>query len=233
MKKYFLHNGTEQQGPFDTLDLKAKAIKQETPIWYEGLSEWTTAGKVDELKELFSQSTPPPFEKKTAPPLNKPQTSQTTSIKKKNTLGVILTSIGVIGAIILIVIFASNSSNGGGGGAATTDETTYRQKVMTVEEIERSQPTKFLTATGTYRQNFWGDKFKVDCEITNKATVAAFKDAVVEVTYYSKTKTVLGSNKYTIYESFPPHSTKTVKLKIDNYKDVNSIGWDVISALPN
>jgi len=103
---------------------------------------------------------------------------------------------------------------------------------MTVEEIEKSAPTQFLSATGNYRENFWGDKFKIDCEITNKATVATYKDAVIKITYYSKTKTVLGSSKHIIYESFPPHSTKTVKLKVDNYSNVSSIGWDVIKAVP-
>ena len=88
---------------------------------------------------------------------------------------------------------------------------------MSVEEMEKADPTRFLSADGTYSQNFFGTKFKVDCEITNTATVASYKDVVVRVTYYAKTKTVLGTNDYTIYEVFPPTSKKTVKLKIDNF----------------
>ncbi|MDD4236717.1 MAG: hypothetical protein PHF99_11945 [Bacteroidales bacterium] len=148
--------------------------------------------------------------------------------KKKNRTGKII----LIIAIVLIGIFAAiaiiSNINQNGSGHNSGDN--YQEKVMTVEETERSQPTKFLSATGTYRENFWGDKFKVDCKITNKATVATYKDAVVRVTYYTKTKTVLGSNDYTIYETFPPNSTKTVEIQIENYKNVNSIGWDVISA---
>lgn len=138
----------------------------------------------------------------------------------------------LIVAIVLIGIFAAlaliNNINQSGNSYDSGDS--YQEKVMTVEEIERSQPVNFLSADGTYRENFWGNKFKVSCKITNKATVATYKDAVVRVTYYTKTKTVLGSNDYTVYETFPPNSTKTVELKIDNYRDVNSIGWDVISA---
>ncbi|MBA3664437.1 MAG: DUF4339 domain-containing protein [Bacteroidetes bacterium] len=59
MKKYYLHEENGQTGPFDIADLKAKNIQKDTSLWYEGLTEWTEAGKVDELKELFSQSTPP------------------------------------------------------------------------------------------------------------------------------------------------------------------------------
>ena len=109
----------------------------------------------------------------------------------------------------------------------------YQEKVQSVEEIERSQPTNFLDASGTYNPTLFGNKIKVHGIIKNTATVATFKDAVVKVTYYSKTKTVLGSNKYTIYDFFPPHSEKNFELKIETYQDVSTIGWDVISAIPN
>lgn len=127
----------------------------------------------------------------------------------------------------------TSCGHSGGSSSDTSSSGSYQEKVMSVEEIERSQPTTFLTADGTYNENFWGDKLKVHGKITNSATVASYKDAVVRVTYYSKTKTELGSKEYTIYEVFSPHSTKTFELKIDNYKDVNSIGWDVISAVAN
>jgi hypothetical protein len=241
MKKYYLHNGTEQQGPFDIEDLKAKLINKDTPIWYDGLSDWTTADKIDELKDLFK--TPPPFTtKQTPPPINKQtaqtETKQTTTPtiepKKKSNVGKTV-AIVVIVVIVLIVIVGGlaifdNMSSGSGYG---TGGDTYQEKVMTIEEIERATPTDFLSASGTYKENFWGDKFKVNVVITNKATVATYKDAVVRITYYSKTKTALGSKDYTIYETFPPNSTKTVELKIDNYKDVSSLGWDVIQATAN
>ena len=120
-----------------------------------------------------------------------------------------------------------------GNGSATTVSQTYQEKVMTVEEIERSQPTNFLTAEGNYNENFWGDKIKVHGVIKNKATVATYKDAVVRITYYSKTKTEIGSKDYTIYDIFPPHSEVKFELKINNYKDVKTIGWEVIQATAN
>jgi hypothetical protein len=60
-----------------------------------------------------------------------------------------------------------------------------------------------------------------------------YKDVVIRVTFYSKTETSLGSKEYTIYETFPPNNTKKVSLKIDNYKDVNSLGWEVVDATPH
>ena len=46
MKKYFLHDGSQQAGPFDIEDLSKKHLTKDTPIWYEGLGEWTTIGKL-------------------------------------------------------------------------------------------------------------------------------------------------------------------------------------------
>jgi hypothetical protein len=236
MKNFYIHNGTEQQGPFDLGTLRSKNITRDTPIWYEGLSAWTTAGEIDELKEMFNEAIPPPFaEKHTPPPIDKQATrkemkkevSQTVA-PKKNRIGRTV----VIILVVLIVIFGGlvafdNISKDTGKG---TGDDTYQEKVMTVEEIERSRPTHFLTADGDYNDNFWGNKIKVHGVIKNAATVATYKDAVVRVTYYSKTKTELGSNEYTIYESFPPHSQVKFELKIDKIKDVETIGWKVIEA---
>ena len=64
MRKYFIHNGETENGPFDIEQLKTMQIKSETPIWYEGLQSWTIAGNVEELKSIIiSTSTPPKFEK--------------------------------------------------------------------------------------------------------------------------------------------------------------------------
>lgn len=173
---------------------------------------------------IFSTSQTTTQEKTTSPlPKTPPQTEIP---KKKSDIGKTI----IIIAIVLLVVVGGLAILNNSGGYGTGDS--YQEKVMTIEEIERSQPTNFLSADGTYRENFWGDKIKVNCVITNRATVATYKDAVVRITYYTKTKTELGSKEYSVYEVFPPNSTKTVELKIDNYKDVNSIGWEVISASP-
>lgn len=236
MKKYFLHNGTEQQGPFDLEDLKTKSIKKDTSVWHEGLTDWTPADKIDELKTILTTSTPPPFnsEKTTPPPITKTNTQQESDAKKQKNRSSfsiwrtlqILAGLFLSGIVVLNIISYIERSN-------TTSSDTYEQKVMTIEEIERATPTNFLSATGKYKENFWGNKINIECVITNKATVASYKDAVVRVTYYSKTETALATKDLTVYELFPPSSTKTIELKVDNYEDVNSIGWELVDATAN
>jgi hypothetical protein len=117
------------------------------------------------------------------------------------------------------------------GNLNSSNSESYFEKKKTVEQIENSEPLSFLTTDGNYSESFWGTKIKVYGKITNKATVATFKDVTIRITYYTKTKTVLRSKDYTIYELFPPNSVKSFELRIENYKNTNSIDWDVIKAL--
>jgi len=64
MKKYFLHNGKTQEGPFSVDDLRRKGVTNKTMIWFDGIKDWTEAQHILELKEFLTIS-PPPFKKST------------------------------------------------------------------------------------------------------------------------------------------------------------------------
>ena len=67
MKKFFIHNGVKEDGPFTLDELSLKHINANTPIWYDGLENWTIAKNVQELQPLLvKNSTPPPFRGSTA-----------------------------------------------------------------------------------------------------------------------------------------------------------------------
>lgn len=230
MKKYYLHNGTEQVGPFSIEELMVKNIKKDTEVWHEGISDWKTAENIDELKELFKLTSPPPIKKKETsklPPINKPKQEKSSESNKTSTSW---KSVFLKTAFTCAIIFGAMAIYGEMKNGNNSSDDSYYEKVMSIEEMEQSQPTVFLNADGNYNKTFWGDKIKVNGKITSSATVATFKDAIVRVTYYSKTMTVLGSNDYTIYEIFPPNSVNNFELKIKNYKDVDTIGWDVLNA---
>ncbi len=223
MKKYYLHDGSNQLGPFDIDDLKNRNVIKSTPVWYEGLSDWTTADQIEALRDIFSKATPPPFS-------SAPSVPTQVMPKKKNSVGTFLQLLGVAGAILIVTMVVKANMGDGDNVQPETVTQTNEEKVMTVEEIERSEPTKFLTAEGKYNENFWGDKIRLRGIIRSTATVASFKDVVLRVTYLTKTKTKLGSNDHNIYDNFPPHSEVKFDLKVDNYKDVNSIECDVVQA---
>lgn len=59
MKKYYLHIGTENSGPFDLEELKIKRITKKTPVWFEGLENWKFAEEIEELQSVFVVIPPP------------------------------------------------------------------------------------------------------------------------------------------------------------------------------
>ena len=140
---------------------------------------------------------------------------------------------------ILILVGACNGNEGGhkqtkkNTKCDTDSAETYQQKVQSIKQTELSQPTNFLKASGTYNQTLFGNSIKLHGIITNIANVANFKDVVIKVTFYSKTKAFLGNNNYVVHDFFPPHSEKPFELKIDKLDDTNTIEWVVVKATPN
>jgi hypothetical protein len=223
MKKYYLHNGTEQDGPFDISGLKSKRITAKTEVWYEGISDWTNADQIDELKGLISKTTPPPIPSKSTSNKQKEK-----PIPKKSGLGKILSQLAlisacVIGVFMIINIVMNSNSNG----------SNYNEQKMTIEQTEKSVPLRFLSVEGNYNESFWGTKFKLKGKVTNRATVASYKDLIMRITYYSKTNSVIGSKDYTIYQIFQPNIVTSFKLDVENYKDVESIELDIVGAIAN
>jgi hypothetical protein len=54
VQKYFYKTSTSQFGPVSLDELKTKSITADTPIWYDPLPKWTTAGQVNELKPIIT-----------------------------------------------------------------------------------------------------------------------------------------------------------------------------------
>jgi hypothetical protein len=238
MKVYYLHSGLEQQGPFDIEELKAKHITENTPVWFDGLPDWTNASEIDELKFLFPQKGPPPFNanKTTPPPVQNVQSTraptQQQPVIRKGHDGLIITIIILALVIVGGGFYLANRKSADLNSEPVVAEETYQEKVLTVKEIESSKPKRFLKAGGDYDRNIWGNKLKIHGILRNTATVTTYKDVIVRVIFYSKTKSELGKMDHKISEISAPRSETDFEMKIENYKDVDSIGWLVISALP-
>lgn len=67
-----------------------------------------------------------------------------------------------------------------------SSSSTYQESIMTIQEIEAASPLNYLQADGTYRENFIGDKIKIDGSIANTATVTTYKDVSVRVNFIVK-----------------------------------------------
>lgn len=224
MNNYYLHNGTDTIGPFDLEALKEKKITKDTSVWCEGMKDWMDAGEVEALKSILFV-VPPPIKKI----VEKPETfsKQETRPEKKKTNWLrwvgILALISILGIVAIGVIGSILYST-------TATAPSYEESIMTIAETEAAYPVNYLSAGGKYHETFLGDKIKIEGVIVNKATVTTYKDVVIEVTFYSKTDTPINTENYTIYEFYTPTSRKEFKLKVTNYSNIKSIGWEVVGA---
>lgn len=214
MNKYYLHNGSENIGPFDIEELKQHNVTPTTQVWCEGMEDWKNAGTIEELKKLFPLQPPPLRNEKNKVDKNIKSTSKNRTFK---VLAIIILSIIFLLIIINVI-------------ARQTPSPTYHESVMTIEEIEAQSPLNYLNASGKYNENFFGDAIKIDGTVSNNASMTTYKDITIRVYYYSKTKALITSEDYILYEFYPPNTTSNFKLKVKNYSNVNTVGWEVVNA---
>ena len=149
-------------------------------------------------------------------------TPQKKSSSSKIALTVVIVLVCLVGGFALLNQMNISTSSTGGS---------YQEKVMTVEEIEKADPTRFLDASGSWSENFWGNKYTINGTVTNSATVANYKDVVINVTFYTKTKTEISTKQYVLDEFVPAHSTKKFEWKLERPNGAEGLGWDVVSAV--
>ena len=52
-KIYVLKQGKFMYGPLTYLQIKAKGLRENDQIWYEGMSDWLPANALNDFKELI------------------------------------------------------------------------------------------------------------------------------------------------------------------------------------
>lgn len=110
------------------------------------------------------------------------------------------------------------------------EEPTYNETKSTLENQERANPLDFLSTNGTYRDQVLGTKKVLEGTISNAATIVTYKDVVLEVTYYSKTNSIIGTETLTLYDYFPPRKKKSFTAKTKAPDKTASIGWEITYA---
>lgn len=56
--KFFIVENNQQAGPFTLEEMASRGVTPSTPVWREGMSDWTPAGNLPELQPLFGGSVP-------------------------------------------------------------------------------------------------------------------------------------------------------------------------------
>ncbi|MBF8962113.1 hypothetical protein I0P70_02545 [Pontibacter sp. FD36] len=123
------------------------------------------------------------------------------------------------------------SSLSGCDSGYSNSHTSYEEAKLTLEEQERMYPSNFLSTDGTHRKNLLGE-WVMEGTVKSTASVATYKDVELAISYYSKTETLLGTERQTVYDYFRPGAKVKYKLKSYGIKGAKKIGVEVINALP-
>lgn len=132
-------------------------------------------------------------------------------------------------ALLFIAFFPLLYSCSGNSKKATADNEDYQKTRNALKIKEEKNPKTFLLVNGDYKKNLIGQTV-IKGNVTNKASVAIFKDIDVNLSFYSKTKTLLEADKETVFEVLHPGETKSFKTKYFAPKGTDSVGFNVIAA---
>ncbi len=112
---------------------------------------------------------------------------------------------------------------------AANEKESYEIAKESLQDKEVKNPQNFLTVAGNDRHNLVGQTV-IKGTLTNTATVASYKDVDIKLDFYSKTGTLLETDKETVYEVIAPGQSKNFKTKYFAPKGTDSVALMVISA---
>ena len=133
----------------------------------------------------------------------------------------------VLLTFVSIVLFSCSTESD--GKKATKEKDSYEATKESLGEKETKNPQNFLTVSGHNKKNIIGQTV-VKGIVTNKATVASYKDVDVKLDFYSKTGTLLETDKETVYEIIAPGQSKNFKTKYFAPKGTDSVALAVTGA---
>jgi hypothetical protein len=201
--------------------LKTMQLKNETPIWYEGLQNWTTANNIEELKSILNSNvSPPKFENfaqqnsNINPPIfSKPvyENNQNSAPKKKKTLRNILIGVGVLAVLFFgLVIYASTNSeptydeNGEFISSESVDNQDAEKDRINAELTEKNRSYRnnieqyVGASTNQYSYNEFGGISNLDIIVTNN-TEYLLNEVNVAVEYIKDSGGIYKTEIVTIY----------------------------------
>lgn len=131
--------------------------------------------------------------------------------------------------VLIAVSFVFASCGGDEKAEEAKSKDKYEQTRETLEQTEKKTPKRFLTVEGTDRRNLIGQRV-IKGTITNKATVAGYKDIDVEISFYSKTGALLEKSHEVIYETIAAGNSTSFKTKYFAPKGTDSIAMKIYAA---
>lgn len=199
MKKFYLHNGTNNSGPYSKEELRELKITKETMVWTDELKDWTKAGEIDELKAILL-SIPPPFKTNTAVLESKP--------KRK-----FLKYIVIVAAMVVVATIISSSIPNDANSFVNAEESS--EEVVDSGRAVRNQITDLVKiTTNQYTIDSFGGITNLDLIAYNN-TDYTIDNLTVAIDYIKENGGIFKTEYVTFY-NIPPHQDKSLSAPDSN-----------------
>ncbi len=219
MKQFFYSIEQQQFGPVAKEELQGK-ITKETLVWCEGMENWTNAGDVEELADMFPNiPTPPPIpeQKKTTPPpfssVEKKEDSKAKDFpqkkSKKKWILISLFALIIIGAGIVFYVLEQKS----------------RQLLS-----EGDCPSCYLSILSQEVSMETLKKGTITLSIRNKSKYTSYGNIDINITYVDKNGNTIQSDVYTMDGTIYPKSFNdfSFEFKLPNiFKTISTDDVDI------
>jgi PBP1b-binding outer membrane lipoprotein LpoB len=135
----------------------------------------------------------------------------------------------IIPALIMLAVVFTACGGGDENATETKAKDKYEQTKETLEQTEKKNPKRFLSVDGHDKKNL-ARQTVIKGTISNKATLASYKDIDVELSFYSKTGALLLKDHEVVYKVVTPGSSENFKYKTYAPKGTDSIAMKISSA---
>jgi hypothetical protein len=156
MIQYYIQTPMGQEGPFTLETLQKTNINPQTPVWYEGIADWTNAGQVESLKAFFDKAgTPPPFKNHETS-----NAKMSSDFMKDGKKGFSLSLFHWVGIGVLVFVAFMYFSKQGDANPGSQVQTYSSNEVIdslatNEEEVERQRINAKITAKNVNYRNNW------------------------------------------------------------------------------
>jgi hypothetical protein len=113
-----------------------------------------------------------------------------------------------------------------------SDKANYKKATETLLEKEKKNPIAFLKVNSHDKHNLLGQTV-IKGSIDNNAKVCNYKDVQLQLSFFSKTGTLLEKSNETIYDVIAPGKSVDFKTKYFAPKGTDSVGIKVMAAKIN
>ncbi len=237
MTTYYIHENGRRKGPFSFEELRSKYITTHTVVWREGMTEWDEAGKVEELVPILVK-TPPAYQNIAD---EKPSQGYLSAIsearEKDRRFEKYFSWLGIVVAAILVILYLTIDKEADHEGLANKTKSGFsfsQQKSLAASrpellQKEKQTPAVYISNHSTWRKNLVGETV-IEGTLSNAAKIADFKNIVLEVRWFSKTNTLIGTKQLIVYELVGAGKSIKYKLKSSEASRFANVRVSVVSA---